>query len=300
MPFIALLLSKIWRVPVLVTFVGGDVPDKNDPNSILHWEEGTDVVPQSVLQADGLSSFSNYTTSLAEEAIGEMSDVSVIYGGINLPLMKIATAHYENNPYFFTARRLEYVKGIDLLISAFKKVAKRLPDHILLIAGEGPVREDLVKQAKELNIADKVRFLGEINQEKTFSYMKGAVAHICPSRAEGGGLVNYESQAAGCIAIGSDAGGIPEYIHDGITGLIFRNGDVEGLSNKLLASALDDAKMDQIKKGSLKESKKHSWDTFVDEYCRLYEKLIDRYTFNNLSPWSDLSYELFHYLSKYL
>jgi len=48
--------------------------------------------------------------------------------------------------------------------------------------------------------------------------MKGAVAHICPSRTEGGGIVNYEAEASGCLAIGSDAGGIPEYIQDGVTG----------------------------------------------------------------------------------
>ena len=123
--------------------------------------------------------------------------------------------------------------------------------------------------------------------------MKGAVAHICPSRTESGGLVNYEAQAAGCIAIGSNVDGIPEYIINNKTGLIFETENIEDLSNKLLLASSNDSRIREIREKALEESKEHSWESFMDEYLNLYQSLVSNHHSTDFMPESKLASDLF-------
>ena len=140
--------------------------------------------------------------------------------------------------------------------------------------------------------AANVRFVGVIDQPTVFSYMKGAVAHVCPSRSESGGLVNYEAQAAGCIAIGSNVGGIPEYIKDGQTGLLFENENTKDLSQKLLLTASNSEQIQTMRRKSLEESKEHGWDTFANAYLDIYQKIAHMSRNTEFNSWSELTDKL--------
>ena len=137
-----------------------------------------------------------------------------------------------------------------------------------------------------------VKFLGSINQSSVFSYMRGAIAHICPSRTESGELVNYEAQATGCIAIGSDVDGIPEYISDNKTGLLFKNENTLDLSQKLIIAAENGKSIRKIREFALKKSKSHGWGMFTDSYIDLYNNLSVSHRTKEFDPWSVLTQRL--------
>lgn len=98
--------------------------------------------------------------------------------------------------------RLDYQKNHKFLLKIFKEVVKMNEDSILLIIGDGSLREDLIEEAKELDILNKVRFLGvrrDINE-----LMQAMDVFILPSLFEGFPITLVEAQAAGLRCIASD------------------------------------------------------------------------------------------------
>jgi len=292
MPLLGLLLARRWGVPCVMTFSGGEVPNPDDDASKIVWNEGLSNVPQSLLQADVLTAYSHYTALQAKKVVPDANEVQVFLGGVDLPSIVAAPEKVSARPYFFSARRLETVKGLDILLRAFVSVSSALPTHDLVIAGDGPELSELKNLTHQLGLSNRVRFLGTITRDEVYSFMKGAVAHICPSRAESGGLVNFEAQAAGCVSIGSDAGGIPEYISENRTGLLFTNGDVSDLARCLLEAVKNEGKMEAMKKQGLLESQNNSWVTFANRYRQLYESAIANHITKPFQPWSPLTEHL--------
>ena len=272
-----------------MTFAGGDVPDPNESDSMAIWLEGKDVVPQSILQADKLTAFSKYTGSLARRAIDKLPNIDVIYAGVDADEIERAPEHKEKFEYFFSARRLDSSKGIDILIRAYSIVKGQLANTKLLIAGDGSEARSLKKLVNRLQLQNDIIFLGALKRSEVVSYMKGAIAHICPSRTEGGGIVNYEAQAAGCLAIGSNAGGIPEYIENNKTGLIFPVGDINALAKLLLFSVKNEKEVERLKKTARITILKKTWDFFSNTYLEIYRKVSKEYNYESLKPWSDIT-----------
>jgi glycosyltransferase involved in cell wall biosynthesis len=112
-------------------------------------------------------------------------------------------------------------KGIDVALRALAELPERV---VLWVAGGGEEAGALENLAGELGVAGRVRFLGL--QSEVEPYLQAADVFVCPSRwAEAAGLVNLEAQACGLPVVASDVGGIPEYVADGRTGLLFPAGD---------------------------------------------------------------------------
>jgi glycosyltransferase involved in cell wall biosynthesis len=133
------------------------------------------------------------------------------------------------------SRRLVPEKGVDLLLQA----VARLPGiWRLQIAGEGPERRPLEKQAQQLGIQDRVSFDGVISSTQMPAYLGQLDVLVLPSRTlpnwkEQFGRVLIEAMACEVVVIGSDSGEIPHVI--GQAGLIFPEDDVDALYNNLLS-----------------------------------------------------------------
>jgi glycosyltransferase involved in cell wall biosynthesis len=140
----------------------------------------------------------------------------------------------ENKFVILTIAYLIEAKGVGVLCRA----AVHLPaDCEVWIVGDGPQREALRRLCDELRLA-KVRFLG--NQAQVQPYLQAADCFVCPSRwAEAAGLVNLEALATGLPVVASNIGGIPEYVEDGRTGLLFTPGDSDDLARCLRRLAGD-------------------------------------------------------------
>lgn len=123
-------------------------------------------------------------------------------------------------------------KGHAVLLQAWQRVGRIHPGAVLALAGDGPLRPDLERQAERLGIDGNVRFLGMLDRPEEL-YARASML-VLPSLAEGMPLVPLEAAAFGLPTIATVVGGTPEVITDGETGLLVPAGDVAALSDAIL------------------------------------------------------------------
>jgi len=123
-----------------------------------------------------------------------------------------------------------YLKGADLLVEAFLRLAPDFPHVKLKILGYFP---DGDKLRELIGGAPQIEVLKARPNPETLRIISGATILVLPSRCEGMGRVLIEGMAAGVPLIGSDVGGIPFMIRDGENGLVFPGGDSRALEARL-------------------------------------------------------------------
>jgi glycosyltransferase involved in cell wall biosynthesis len=124
--------------------------------------------------------------------------------------------------------RLSKEKGVDIFIRSLVYLNRSLPIEFWII-GDGPMEQYLKEIIREIEIDEsRVKFKGFVADIR--SYIKSSDIVVLPSRNEAFGVVILEAFAFRKTVIASDVGGIPEIIDDGMTGLLFRDGNSEHLA----------------------------------------------------------------------
>jgi len=142
---------------------------------------------------------------------------------------------------FLFVGRLESRKGIDTLLAAAPDVLRRFPAARLDIVGDDSI-EDGKYKARFLSkgeLADRVTFHGRVEEEVLRAHYRACDVLVAPSRYESFGLVYVEGMIFGKAVIGGRAGGGPEVIEEGVTGLTVAPGDIAGLAEAMTRLAAD-------------------------------------------------------------
>lgn len=134
-------------------------------------------------------------------------------------------------------------------LRAMKKVLEKVPDSFLLIAGNGPERENLERLADELGIVKNVVFLGYTTELQ--KYLRICDAEIACSYREGLPLNVMEAMLCGKPVIASNNRGHRELVKAGANGAIVEPDDAEGFSEKLIDVILNDPYGDNIRETAL-------------------------------------------------
>ena len=159
-------------------------------------------------------------------------------------------------------------KGGDVAIRAMSQVTGPVQ---LWFVGDGPELESVKTLAKDLNLGDRVQFLGK--QSHVEPFMQAADCFICPSLwGEATGLVNLEAQASGIPVIASRIGGIPEFVTHEKTGFLFAPGDDVALA-KYIRTLAENPKLHACFCSEARKTavEKYSTVSRLDEYVRAYD-----------------------------
>jgi len=132
-----------------------------------------------------------------------------------------------------TVGRLQPVKDHALLLRAFAKVRMQVPEAVLAIVGDGPLRGALEAQAGQAGLSDAVRFLGDRHDVPRL--LTGMDVFALSSVSEGYSIALLEACAAGLPIVATDVGGNREIVHDGINGRLVPAADVAALATALIA-----------------------------------------------------------------
>ncbi|SPP63640.1 glycosyltransferase family 4 protein [Nitrospira lenta] len=199
--------------------------------------------------------------------------VEVIHNGV---MVESLTRVLSATPVAVFAGRLVSEKGVDVLLHAFARVVRDLPEAQLLLAGEGPERAKLAALAEQLNISKQVTFLGHLSKgdmERAFSQ---AWVQVVPSRwAEPFGLVAVEAMMRATAVIASRMGGLEEILHDGETGYLVPPNDPHQLAKRLETLLRDRSKADAMgRSGRQVAEARFSLARQCEQFVSLYQQMV--------------------------
>lgn len=143
-------------------------------------------------------------------------DPTVIPNGLDLSRFENAEPEVRDRPYLLCIGRLRKYKGVQHAIRALPA----LDGYDLVVAGEGPFRDDLEGIASEMGVADRVDFLGFVDGDRLPGLYAGAAVHLALSEFEAYGMTVAESLAAGTPAVVRESAALAEWARrDGCLGL---------------------------------------------------------------------------------
>jgi glycosyltransferase involved in cell wall biosynthesis len=138
-------------------------------------------------------------------------------------------------PVLLTVRKLGPRYGLDIAIKAVAPLAASGACS-MVIAGDGPLREELTALARSLGVATHVRFVGRLDEAQLALAYQAADLFVLPTLAlECFGLIIVEALAFGCPVLSTDAGAIPELMRDILPDFVVPAGDVQALRDKMAA-----------------------------------------------------------------
>ena len=142
------------------------------------------------------------------------ANITVVHNGVDVADIGERTVSRADEPTFLAVGRLVPHKRFDLLLRAWAKV-QPITGGRLLLAGEGPLRDDLAA-----DLPPSTELLGRVTDEERRSLMEAAWFLVQPSRLEGWGLVVMEAAAASTPTLGFWAPGTSDAVVHGESGIL--------------------------------------------------------------------------------
>ena len=168
--------------------------------------------------------------------------------------------------------RLTPQKGHDQLIRAVGMIAERHPEIRVLLAGDGPDRDQLEELAERLGIAAQVRLLGRVDAPRRLHAASDLFAF--PSRYEGTPLAMLEAMAGGLPVLATRFRGVDEVIEDGREGLLVDLGDAAGMADAIETLIADRSRLESMAVRSRSTVERFSQDTMVKETLAVLDRAV--------------------------
>ncbi|MHB8773439.1 MAG: glycosyltransferase family 4 protein [Syntrophales bacterium] len=164
-------------------------------------------------------------------------------------------------------------KGIIFLLRAWRDVVAEKKDARLLLLGDGPLREEMTRAAREIGIADSVIFRGQVNA--VAEYLRVTDLFVLPSLQEGMPNALLEAMACGLPVVATRIGGVVDIVADGENGILVEPGNPADMSAAILRLLRDPALTRRISAAARATvERSYSLDSIGKRYLALYRALI--------------------------
>jgi glycosyltransferase involved in cell wall biosynthesis len=173
---------------------------------------------------------------------------------------------HPDRPLLLTVSRLAPEKNVGFLAD----VLRELPGACLAVVGDGPDRPALERRFAGLD----ARFIGYLKGEELAAAYASADAFVYASETETMGNVVLEAMAAGAAVVAPHAGGIPNLLHHGITGFLYRPRDLADAVRHTRAVLEDPALRARVGRSAREAIEKRNWEQSVGRVRQVYEEAI--------------------------
>lgn len=185
---------------------------------------------RQVMESRRIIVYSEYLMRLALQAGCDPAKLALIHLFIDYPPIDPEEQLFPARKKVLFIGRLSHEKGVMHLLEAVRRIPEQFETVII---GEGPM-EDEVRAAAAKIPGKKVTVTGYMSHARLGAQYRQASVVVFPSiGSEGCGLVGLEALAHGKPVVGFDAGGVTEWLQDGVTGYLVRRGDVRQLAEKI-------------------------------------------------------------------
>jgi L-malate glycosyltransferase len=259
------------HLPVITTLHGTDI-------TLLGKDPSFEpVISFAINQSDAVTAVSSSLRSDTYKLFGINADIEVIPNFI-------CPSHFTNldgthNRADFAAHdealvchisNFRPVKRVPDVIKTFAKVAAQRPARLMMV-GDGPDRPAAERLARELGVVDKIAFLGKL--KNPIEALALADLFLLPSESESFGLAALEAMACGVPVLATEAGGLPEVIRHGVSGMLAPIGDVETMAKHALF-LLDPANLDRFRKQAKERASAFHIQKVLPTYLAAYGRIL--------------------------
>lgn len=254
--------------PVVITARGSDVnviPRYLLPRRMIRW---------ALARAAGLIAVSRALKEAMVDLGVAAERVEVLRNGVDLALFRPDdrdTARQSlglSRPALLSVGHLVEPKGHHRVIAALPD----LTEFDLLIVGTGPERGRLEQLSRQLGVADRVRLLGAVSHAVMPAIYAAADALVLASSREGWANVLLEAMACGTPVIASNAGGNPEVVRAGESGLIFQQNTPEGIATAVRIFFTNPPERAAVRA----YAERFSWDETTQGQIALFRRVLNR------------------------
>lgn len=242
------MLRKKKDIKIITTLHGTDITLVGLEPSFLP------LVKFSIEESDGVTAVSRF---LKEKTITNYyidKNIEVIPNFIDTEIFKPMEAcvfrkHIapDGEKILVHTSNFRQVKRVTDTIRVLERVIKEVPTKLILV-GDGPDRSECERLARQLNLAEHVKFLGK--QEGLVEILNSADIFLIPSQSESFGLAALEAMACGKPVVSSSVGGLPELIKHNETGFIAEIGDVHRMAKYVIDLLTNEKKYEVFSRNS--------------------------------------------------
>ena len=274
-----MLAARGRRLPFVTTLHGTDITLVGLDRSYLP------ITRYAIQESDGVTSISTY---LKEKTVADFNvtrPIEVIPNFVNCDLYTPMTdesvraserARFAKpgEAILIHLSNFRRVKRVVDVVRIFARIVNELPAQLILV-GDGPDRSEAEWLAHELGINSRIHFLGK--QERVNALLPIADLMLMPSELESFGLAALEAMACKVPSIATRVGGVPELIDDGVTGLLFRVGDVDAMAAGAVQLLKDRNRFEAMRDAARKTAQTRFCATLVlPLYVSYYESVLNQ------------------------
>ena len=268
--FIAMTLSFVFRIPYIVLLRGADVPfyDKR-------WAKLDKFIFRFLspyIWKNSLLTIAN-SQSLRDLAYktSRKKKIDIIYNGIDLERYTSKSDIKMSPKQIIAVGRLSKIKGFDLLIQAVAAI--KTPCQ-LVIAGDGPEKENLENLAKMLGVEKKVIFTGRLEKQQLIHFYQESSIFCMSSYNEGMSNAMLEAIACGLPIVTTNIGGAVELVKG--NGIIVPCGDSNAIQEALETLLENPERIALCQKQSLQIASEFSWEIVTSGFIDLLQSTLGK------------------------
>jgi glycosyltransferase involved in cell wall biosynthesis len=258
--------------PTLLSVWGSDVYEFPYQSRLKGW-----LLRRNLRFADALASTSQAMAQQVRRLCPDAGDIAITPFGVDL--QSFVPAPRAAGPFTIgTVKMLAPAYGIDVLLQAFARIAGACNAR-LLIVGDGPQGAELRQLAQQLHIGERVQWAGAVPHADVPAWLQRLDVYVAASRHESFGVAVVEAMACGVPVVVSDAGGLPEVVVAGESGLVVPRDDPAALA-AALQNLIDDAPLRQRlgQAGRARAKAEYAWPDCVSRMLACQDAVIARHS----------------------
>ncbi len=279
----AILLSKIFRIPLIISIHGGDI---YDPSKTLSPHKSfflRYLIKRLLDNSDLVVAQSSNTFENARKYYKTKKDINIIPLGFKpLEFAKLERKELgfsDNDFIMISIGRIIKRKGYNYSFQALKKLKNKHPEinfkYILL--GDGVEMDNLSKLSKELKLEKNIIFAGFVTEDEKFQYLSISNLYLLSSLHEGFGICLQEAMFCSLPIVATDNGGQKDFITDGKNGFMIPVQDVDAIV-EAVSKIIENPELGKaFGSRNREEIKKYYVENIADVYLKMYEKAIRRF-----------------------
>ena len=171
--------------------------------------------------------------------------------------------------------RIKKYKSIQHIILSMHKLLKKISIK-LIIVGDGDYKRELEEMVGRLHLNNFVKFTGFVPQSEKVKILRESYISIYPSLIEGWGLVNIEANACGTPVVASNVPGLKDSVNNGVSGLLYKYGDIDDLTSKILHIIETPKIYEKFRQGALNWAKQFQWENTGRETLDYIEQILGK------------------------